>query len=121
MQADLINIGLAFIEGFILIISPCILPILPIILSGSFTGNKSRPLGIVTGFILTFAFFTLFSRVLIQFSTINIDTVRNISFGILLLLGIMMMSETLSEKFSVFAQPLSNTCNSLQAANDTQR
>ena len=106
MQADLINIGLAFIEGFALIISPCILPILPIILSGSLTGSKSRPLGIIIGFIFTFALFTLFSRTLIQFTIINTNTVRNISFGILLLLGIIMMSKTLTEKLNLITQPL---------------
>ncbi len=34
MNIDLYTILLAFIEGFALIISPCILPILPIILAG---------------------------------------------------------------------------------------
>lgn len=120
MQADLINVGLAFIEGFALIISPCILPILPIILSGSLTGNKSRPLGIVTGFIVTFALFTLFSRILIQYSTINLNTVRNISFGILLFLGIIMMSKTLTEIFNRWTQSLTNVGSSLQSANNPQ-
>src|SRR5215510_6090436 len=99
MQADLINIGLAFIEGLLLIISPCILPVLPIILSGSLTGSKSRPLGIVAGFILTFTLVTLFSRALIQLTHINENTLRTISFSILFILGFIMISETLTEKF----------------------
>lgn len=113
MQESLIHIGLAFVEGFALIISPCILPILPIILAGSFTGNKARPIGIVSGFIITFALFTLFSRTLIQYATININTLRNISFSILLILGIIMMSSRLSEIIGRFTQPLTRVGSSV--------
>jgi len=120
MQADVINIGLAFLEGLALILSPCILPILPIILSGSLTGSKWRPLGIITGFMITFVLFTLFSRALIQFTTININTIRNISFGILLLLGIIMMSKTLTERLNRWTQPLMNVGSSLQSVSNSQ-
>ena len=120
MQADLLNIALAFIEGFALIISPCILPILPIILSGSLTGNKSRPLGIVSGFIITFTIVTLFSRAIIQHAHVSEDTIRNVSFGILFLLGMMMMSTYLTEKFNLLTQRLTRVGSSLQTANNPQ-
>ena len=66
MHFDLINIGLALLEGFALIVSPCILPILPIILSGSLEGSKKRPLGIIFGFVIIFAtcFFQVFTMAL---------------------------------------------------------
>ena len=53
----------SFLAGVVTILSPCILPVLPIILSSSIGGKdtgKSRPLGVVTGFIASFTFFTLF-------------------------------------------------------------
>lgn len=100
MQIDIINIGLAFLEGFALIISPCILPILPIILSGSLTGNKSRPLGIVSGFILAFSLFTFFSRALVRYSGIDLNIIRNISFVLLFAFGVVMLSTYLTEKFN---------------------
>jgi len=108
MSSDLINIGLGFLEGFALIISPCILPILPIILAGSLAGSKKRPLGIVTGFVLTFALFTFFSRKLVQYSGIDLSLIRHISFAVLFLLGVVMMSTYLSEKFARFTQRLAN-------------
>jgi len=120
IHLDIINIGLAFVEGFALIISPCILPILPIILSGSLTGKKSRPIGIVVGFIIVFSIVTLFSRVLIQLAHVSEDTIRTISFGILLILGIMMISTYLTEKFNVLTQRLTNVGHSLQSANNPQ-
>lgn len=117
MPADLLNIGLAFIEGFLLILSPCILPILPIILSASLTGSKSRPFGIVAGFIMTFTVVTLFSRAIIQLAQINADTLRYMSFIILLILGIIMVSKTLTEKFTLWTQGLANVGSSLPTQN----
>lgn len=108
MQLETIHIGLAFLEGFALIISPCILPVLPIILAGSVEGDKSRPYGIIIGFVILFSLFTFFSRALVQSSGIDLNLIRNISFGLLLLLGIMMLSTYLTEKFNVLTQRLVN-------------
>ena len=65
MDFHISTIFLSLIEGLGLILSPCILPILPIILAGSLTGNKKRPIGIVVGFVITFAVFTFFSKQII--------------------------------------------------------
>jgi cytochrome c biogenesis protein CcdA len=120
MHADLINIILAFFEGFALIISPCILPILPIILSGSLSGNKSRPLGIIIGFICTFILFTLFSRVIVGLAHVSPDTIRHVSFVILIFLGIVMMSTYLTDKFNSLTQRLMNVGNSISTVNKPQ-
>lgn len=120
MLAEIANISLAFFEGFALIISPCILPILPIMLSGSLTGSKIRPLGIIFGFIVTFTLVTLFSRGVIEFAHINHNTIRNLSFALLLLIGLIMLSSTLTEKFNAVTSRLVNVGNKLQSANDTQ-
>jgi cytochrome c biogenesis protein CcdA/thiol-disulfide isomerase/thioredoxin len=111
MHASLINIGLAFLEGLALILSPCILPILPIVLSGSLTGGKRRPLGIITGFILAFTVVTLFSRSLVVWLDVSQETLRHVSYGILLLLGIVMLSTTLTEKFNFLTQRLMRVGN----------
>src|SRR5579872_333988 len=104
MQMEWINIGLGFVEGFALIISPCILPILPIILSGSLTGSKARPLGIVTGFIITFSIVTLFSKFIIESTHLDPSIIRNVSLVLLFLFGIIMMSSFLTEKFNIYTQ-----------------
>jgi cytochrome c biogenesis protein CcdA/thiol-disulfide isomerase/thioredoxin len=108
MKSELITIILGFIEGFALIISPCILPILPIILAGSLTGSKKRPLGIITGFTLIFAFFAFFSRQLVQYSGIDLNLIRYIAYGILLLIGLVMLSTYLTDKFNLLTQRLAN-------------
>lgn len=106
---DLINLILAFLEGFALIISPCILPILPIILSGSIYSSKMKPVGIVIGFIICFSIFTFFSRKLIQLFGIDVNIIRNFSLILLVMLGVIMMSDYLSEKFTTITQRFLNT------------
>lgn len=84
-------IGFAFLAGIITILSPCILPILPIVLSGSLTTGKRKPLGIVTGFILSFTFFTLFLSTIVQISGIPADSLRFVSIIIIFLFGLSLL------------------------------
>lgn len=75
----IILICFAFIAGVVTILSPCILPILPVVLLGSVDGGKRRPFGIVTGFILSFTFFTLFLSLIVRLTGISPDILRVIS------------------------------------------
>jgi cytochrome c biogenesis protein CcdA/thiol-disulfide isomerase/thioredoxin len=108
MENTAINVGLAFLEGLGLIVSPCILPILPIILSGSIEGSKRRPLGIIFGFVIVFAVFTFFSHEIVVLSGIDLNIVRKLAFGLLIFLGVVMISDYLSEKFSRLTQRIGN-------------
>ncbi len=78
----LLILAFAFLAGVITILSPCILPILPIILTSSIAGKntgKSRPIGVVLGFILSFTFFTLFLSTIVQLSGISANSLRLVS------------------------------------------
>lgn len=81
----------AFLAGIITILSPCILPILPIVLSGSVGGGKRKPHGVVTGFILSFTFFTLFLSALVKAIGISADVLRGISIVIIFIFGISLL------------------------------
>lgn len=120
MDVAFINVALAFFEGFALIISPCVWPILPIILAGSIAGNRSRPFGIIIGFVIAFMIVTLFSRALVAYAHLSSETIRNTSYVILLLLGVIMLSTYLTEKFTLLTSRLSNVGASMQTANNPQ-
>jgi len=79
----LILFTFAFLAGIVTILSPCILPILPIILSSSLTGGKSRPIGTVLGFVASFTFFTLFLSIIVQALKTPPDTLRLLSIVII--------------------------------------
>jgi cytochrome c biogenesis protein CcdA/thiol-disulfide isomerase/thioredoxin len=97
-------LGLSFLEGMGLILSPCILPILPLILATSIQGGKLRPYGIILGFITTFVLFTLFARKIFSTISINPMLLQDIAIYSILAFGVILFSDYLSDKFSSFFQ-----------------
>lgn len=87
----IILILFAFLGGLITILSPCILPILPIVLSGSITGGKRRPMGVVTGFIASFTFFTLFLSAIVRATGLSADVLRLTAVVVIALSGISLL------------------------------
>jgi cytochrome c biogenesis protein CcdA/thiol-disulfide isomerase/thioredoxin len=81
----------AFLGGIVTILSPCILPILPVVLTGSIGSGKRRPLGIISGFILSFTFFTLFLASIVRITNIPADSLRLVSIVIIFLFGISLL------------------------------
>ena len=45
----LVLLGIGFLAGVITAVSPCILPVLPIVLAGGATGQGRRPFAIIAG------------------------------------------------------------------------
>jgi len=81
----------AFLAGVVTVLSPCILPILPIILSSTIGGQetgKARPFGVVIGFVLSFTFFTLFLSSIVSISGIPADSLRVFSVFVIGIFGI---------------------------------
>ena len=56
----------AFVAGLVTAVSPCVLPILPIVLATGADGDRRRPYLVIAGLIASFSFFTLASVQLIQ-------------------------------------------------------
>ncbi len=99
-----IDIGLAFLEGLALIVSPCILPVLPLVLAASVDGGRRRPYGIILGFVLAFAAIALLARQLVALLGIDLDTVKTGSLVLLGLFGLVLMSARLSAGFSALTR-----------------
>jgi len=87
-----IEASLALLAGALTVASPCVLPILPIILGGALgRSSKVRPLFIVSGFVISFAALGLLLASLSQHAAIAHETVRNVGVAILLLAGLSML------------------------------
>ena len=83
----------AFLAGTVTILSPCILPILPVILASSPAdpSSRRRPYGIITGFVLSFTFFTLFLSTLVRIFGIPADSLRTLSVIVIALFGLSLL------------------------------
>lgn len=98
----------AFLSGIVTILSPCILPVLPIILSGT-VGGKSKPIGIVTGFIVSFSLFTLALSALVQTLSISPEALRVAAVVIIVTFGITLMIPRLQLALEVLLAKVART------------
>ncbi len=90
----------SFLAGVVTILSPCILPVLPILLSGSI-GGKSRPLGIIIGFITAFTAFTLFLSLLVRATGVSPDLLRNLSIIVISAFGLSLIIPAIQSRIEI--------------------
>ena len=81
----------AFVAGAATALSPCVLPVLPVVLSAGLSGGRRRPLGIVTGLTLSFAFATVALVYVIDALGLPDDLLRNIAIAVLLGFGVALL------------------------------
>ena len=84
-------IGVAFVAGIVTAISPCVLPVLPIVIAGGATGDRRRPYAIVAGLVWSFTLFTLVATALLSALGLPDDLLRNIAIVVVLLVGISLL------------------------------
>jgi len=96
---------LAIAAGFLTILAPCILPVLPFLLGTSGGRSKWRPIAIIGGFIGSF---TLIGAALATFGTflgISNDNLRIFAGVLLMLFGAALFFESAYERFAARIQP----------------
>jgi cytochrome c biogenesis protein CcdA/thiol-disulfide isomerase/thioredoxin len=93
----LVLIGIGLAAGFITAISPCVLPVLPIIFAGGATGGRRKPFAIVAGLILSFSAFTLFGVWALRQLGLPQDLLRDVAIGLLFLVAATLLFPRLEE------------------------
>jgi cytochrome c biogenesis protein CcdA/thiol-disulfide isomerase/thioredoxin len=83
--------GVAFLAGVVTAISPCVLPVLPLVLAGSATGGPRRPYAVVAGLVASFTAFTLTAAALLSALGLPADLLRNIAIGVVLFVGLALL------------------------------
>jgi cytochrome c biogenesis protein CcdA len=84
---------LSLIAGFLSVLAPCVLPLLPIIIGGSLSGNdsKKRPYIIVISLVLSLILFTLLLKVSTVLIGLDPTVLNYISGGIVIALGLVLL------------------------------
>src|SRR5215470_3041798 len=77
----------AFVAGLITAVSPCVLPVLPIVFAGGAGENRRRPFAIIAGLAVTFLVSILFAAWLLDALGLPKDLLRNVSIALLFLLA----------------------------------
>jgi cytochrome c biogenesis protein CcdA/thiol-disulfide isomerase/thioredoxin len=86
------NVGLllifALLAGAGTAVSPCVLPVLPALLSAGATGGRRRPLGIVLGLALTFTLTVALLAKVVSGVGLGDGALRDIAIAVLVIFGI---------------------------------
>jgi cytochrome c biogenesis protein CcdA/thiol-disulfide isomerase/thioredoxin len=83
----LVLLGIGFLAGVITAVSPCILPVLPIVLAGGASGSGRRPFAIIAGLVLSFTLFTLAAASILSALGLPQDVLRNLAIATLFVLA----------------------------------
>src|SRR5687767_14325056 len=94
---------LAFAAGGITTLSPCVLPLLPILLSSGLQGGACRPWGVLLGFIGAFSLTTLALAALVRIWDLPPDIHRSASAVLLLVFGLLLAVPALGHRFELWA------------------
>jgi cytochrome c biogenesis protein CcdA len=92
----------ALLAGAATALSPCVLPVLPAILGAGVTGGRRRPLGVVTGLVLSFTFATVALVYVIDALGLPDTLVRTIAIVTLLLFGIALLIPRLGDRIEAW-------------------
>jgi cytochrome c biogenesis protein CcdA/thiol-disulfide isomerase/thioredoxin len=96
----------ALIAGAGTALSPCVLPVLPAVLSAGVTGGRRRPLGVVTGLVASFTFATVALVYVIDALGLPDDFVRWLAIATLGVFGVVLLVPRLTDRIEAFVSRL---------------
>jgi cytochrome c biogenesis protein CcdA/thiol-disulfide isomerase/thioredoxin len=105
---DLTLIAVAAVAGLATFLSPCVLPVLPVVAAASTTGGRRRPLGIAAGLAGAFVVFTLLASRALSALGLPQDLLRNIAIGLLAVAGVALLVPAAGEALGRVFQPLAS-------------
>jgi cytochrome c biogenesis protein CcdA/thiol-disulfide isomerase/thioredoxin len=88
----IVLLAFAILAGAGTALSPCVLPVLPALLSASAIGGRRRPLGIVLGLSVTFTVTIVFLSSVIDGVGLGVNTIRYLAVAVLVIFGIVLMA-----------------------------
>lgn len=98
----MLTLLLAFAAGIVTVLAPCILPVLPIVLSGGSAKGRLRPWGIIAGVVVSFSVFTLALSWAVQRLGLSPNFSRNFGIIVLAAIGILFLLPRWLEKLEAW-------------------
>jgi cytochrome c biogenesis protein CcdA/thiol-disulfide isomerase/thioredoxin len=95
-------IAFALIAGAATAVSPCVLPVLPVVLSAGVTGGRRRPLGVATGLAVSFTFATVALVYVISALGLPNGLLRTFSVVVLIAFGISLLVPSLGDRVEAY-------------------
>ncbi len=94
----IVLLAFAVLAGAGTALSPCVLPVLPALLSAGSVGGKRRPLGIVLGLSVTFTVTIVGLASVVDGVGLGVDPLRDVAIAVLLIFGLVLLIPSLGDR-----------------------
>lgn len=115
MIAELGTYGLSAAAGTLSTLSPCVLPLIPILIGSSLMTHRFGPYALATGLALSFTVVGVLVISLGAAIGLDQDMIRNMGAALLILFGTLLLMPVLQERFAAAASRLSGPGQSLMS------
>ncbi|MEI8361740.1 MAG: cytochrome c biogenesis CcdA family protein [Betaproteobacteria bacterium] len=105
--------GLSYLAGVLSTLSPCVLPLLPILVGSAVLAHRFGAIALAAGLASSFTIVGVFIASVGVAIGLDQEVFRNIAAVLLILFGITLLSSTLQAKFAVATSGLSGSGQSL--------
>lgn len=92
--------GLSFLAGILSILSPCVLPLVPILVSTALNTSRYAPYTLAIGLAISFTFIGVFITTIGASIGVDQEVFRFVAAVLLISFGAVLISTTLQEKFA---------------------
>lgn len=113
------QLGLSLGAGSLTTLSPCVFPILPLVLGGALQGNRFAPLAMGAGMIASFAAIGMALGALGPALGIDADSVRTAGAVMLIAFALVMLVPALGARFTQWMLPIASSANAASARLDS--
>jgi cytochrome c-type biogenesis protein len=114
-MAGFAQLGFSLAAGSLTTLSPCVFPILPLVLGGAVQANRLAPLAMGAGMAASFAVIGMVLGLLGPVLGIDGDSVRTAGAALLIAFGLVMLIPALNQRFTNMLTPLASSANQASA------
>ena len=110
-MAGIGQLGFSLAAGSLTTLSPCVFPILPLVIGGAMQANRFAPIAMGVGMAISFSMIGVFLGLLGPALNIDGDTFRVGGAILLMAFGAVMLVPALDKRFSGLMMPIANSAN----------
>src|SRR6516162_2609624 len=99
---------LAFVAGVLTILSPCVLPILPIVLGAAASEHRWGPAALAAGLAVSFVAIGLFAATIGYSIGLDTELFRNVAAVLMVAVGVILLMPRFQERLALAGAPLAN-------------
>ena len=103
------SVGLAFLAGILSTLSPCVLPLLPIVFGAAVSKHRFGPIALAIGLSLSFVLIGLFVATIGFAIGLDEGIFRIVAAVMMVMVGLVLLTPYLEARFAMAATPIGNT------------